>query len=141
MASVMMCFSAFIPASFLRPALCDLGRVGSVAFPRAALSGGRLGKVNAPGIVPAAVFSCVVTKRFVMAIISFFDRLSRMSPNWVSRAKTPFFPDMKKAICEDSQTAFCNDCVMKTTFIVLTFLSFLDILWVEGVESSWQPLI
>jgi len=35
-----------------------------------------------------------------MAIISFFDRLSRMSLNWVSGVKSPFFPDMKKAACE-----------------------------------------
>jgi hypothetical protein len=40
-----------------------------------------------------------------MAIISYFDRLSRMLLTWVLGAKTPFFPDMKKAACEGSQAA------------------------------------
>jgi hypothetical protein len=40
-----------------------------------------------------------------MAIISYFDRLSHMLPIWVLGAKMPFFPDMKKAACEGSQTA------------------------------------
>lgn len=33
-----------------------------------------------------------------------------------------------KAVCEVSQTAFCNDYVTNIIFVVLTLLSFLDIL-------------
>jgi len=97
--------SAFIPASFLHPVLCDhwlrfaprhgLAVSYSVYIPSRCPSGGvSKCKVNVYGILSAAVFSC--TKRFVRAIISFFDRLSRMLLTWVLRAKSPFFPDMKK---------------------------------------------
>ena len=90
-------FSAFIPASFLRPVLCDLWARFLGQKPSRRFSGARH-RQGCFGRYPAG---CGIqlwgTKRFVMAILQKIKRLSRISQKPEIALKTVFFLNMRKA--------------------------------------------